>query len=201
VPHSITQADTGKAADKRVAKAIKERDEALKKVGWLEKQLKLTQVQTPSGGAVSNPSTSPVTEIPAPVSKDSVVKVPVLYPYDYPFSVTVGKNSITILTINPYLRYYNVPYTKLYEYDRTTSDFQFALTPSVSSSNLDGVVLKANQRFLSFDGITAGAGAMFPKNFYALLEMKFSMYERLHIDPRVTSIPEIGLELKYDIIK
>jgi hypothetical protein len=31
--------------------------------------------------------------------------------------------------------------------------------------------------------------------------MKFSMYERLHIDPRITSRPEVGIELKYDIIK
>lgn len=201
MPQSVTQADTGKTADSRIAEAIKERDEALTEVGWLKRQLKLAQIQKPSGGAVSNPTTSPVTEIPAPVSKDSVVKVPVLYPYDYPLMMTATKSKITFLTINPYLRYYGKPYTKLYEYERTTSDFEFALVPSVSPNNLEGIVLKANERFFSFDGITAGAGAMFPKNFYALLEMRFSMYERLHIDPRVTSIPEIGVELKYDIIK
>ncbi len=113
--------------------------------------------------------------------------MPALYPYDFPISGTVTKNKITFLTTNPFLEYYGLPYAKTYEFDRTTSDFEFALTKTELSDYLDGIVLKSNERFFSFDGIAAGVGAMFPKDFYALIEMKFSMYERLHIDPRITS--------------
>ena len=127
--------------------------------------------------------------------------MPVLYPYDFPISGKVTGDKITFLTTNPFLRYYGLPYVKTYEFDRETDDFEFALTRTDNSAMLDGIILKANERFLSFDGITAGAGAMFPKDFYALIEAKFSMYNRLHIDPRVTSRPEAGIELKYDIVK
>jgi hypothetical protein len=206
-PHSMTQADTGKAANSEVAAAIKQRDEVLKENGWLKNLLKLAQVQKPTGGAVSKPTTSPIAEI-IPTPKDSlkdsskvIVDVPPLNPYDFPVSMSVTKNKITFLTLNPYLKYCNLPYVKTYEFDRTTSDFEFALTQTDDYLNLNGIVFKSKERFFSFDGITAGAGAMFPKDFYALLEIKFSMYERLHINPRVTSRPEAGIELKYDIIK
>jgi hypothetical protein len=201
-PHTITVADTGKVAQKEYRAALDERDKVLTENGWLKKLLKLAQEQKPVGGGVSNPTTSPIIETkPQPSGKDSTIKPPVLYAYDFPISATITKSKITFLTVNPYLRYYNQPYTKTYEYDRITSDFGFALIETKDPANLTGIVLKTDERFFSFDGITAGAGAMFPKHFYALLEMKFSMYERLHIAPRITSYPEVGIELKYDIVK
>jgi hypothetical protein len=195
-------ADTGKAADREIKDLIKERDAILAENSWLSRQLELSHKETPSGGAISNPTTPPLVEVKPPKDTNSVapIKQPVLYPYDLPISMTATKDKITFLTINPYLRYYGEPYTKSYEFDRTTSDFEFALAQT-QSKNLDGIVLNSRERFFSFDGITAGAGAMFPKDFYALIEFKFSMYERLHIAPRVTSRPEAGIELKYDIIK
>jgi hypothetical protein len=202
--HSITIADTGKVAKAEYEKALKQRDETLKENGWLKNLLKLSKVQKPSGGGVSNPATPPIEGIkPIPNSKDTVIagNMPMLYPYDFPIAGSVTKNKITFLTTNPYLEYYGLPFVKTYEFERSTSDFDFALTHTDNSTMLNGIVLKSNERFFSFDGITAGGGVMFPKSAYALIEMKFSMYERLHIDPRITSRPEAGIELKYDIIK
>ena len=199
--HTITIADTGKVAKAEYIQALKERDETLQEVGWLKKLLKLAQVQKPTGGGVSNPATPPIEEI-KPIQQDTnQEKMPMLYPYDFPISGSVTKNKITFLTTNPLLEYYGLPFVKTYEFDRNTNDFDFALTKTDNSAQLDGIAVKANERFFSFDGIAAGAGVMFPKSAYALLEMKFSMYERLHIDPRITSRPEAGIELKYDIIK
>lgn len=203
ITHSTqtTVADTGTIAKTEYSKALKQRDETLAENNWLKKMLKLAQVQKPTGGGVTNPTTPPIDEV-KPVQQDTAKpKTPMLYPYDFPISGSITKNKITFLTTNPFLRYYNLPYVKTYEFPRTTSDFEFALTESEICDNLDGITLKANERFFSFEGITAGAGVMFPKDFYAVLEAKFSMYERLHIDPRVTSRPEAGIELKYDIVK
>ena len=219
VTHSqtITVADTGTIAKEEYRKALKQRDETLAEVTGLKKLLKLSQTQPPCGGGVSNPQESPIEEVkpsqPAPTQAQtqtdemprqdsaSMPKMPMLYPYDFPISGKVTANTITFLTTNPFLRYYGLPYVKTYEFERESDDFEFALTRTDNSAVLDGIVLKSNERFFSFDGITAGAGAMFPKDFYALLEIKFSMYNRLHIDPRITSRPEAGIELKYDIVK
>ena len=202
---TIMVADTGKIAKAEYTKALAQRDEALSQVSGLKKLLNLAQIQKPSGGGVSNPATPPIESV-KPAQKDTTKgtipeKMPMLYPYDFPISAKITKSKITFLTTNPFLEYYGLPYAKTYEFDRTTSDFEFALTKSELSDYLEGIVLKSDERFLSFDGIAAGAGAMFPKDFYAIIEMKFSMYERLHIDPRITSRPEVGIELKYDIIR
>jgi hypothetical protein len=199
--HTITIADTGKVASTEYQKALAQRDATLKENGWLKKLLRLAQIEKPTGGGISNPPTPPIEEI-KPIQKDTTQeKMPMLYPYDFPISGSVTKNKITFLTTNPLLEYYGFPFVKTYEFDRETSDFDFALTRTDNSAALDGIVVKANERFLSFDGIAAGGGVMLPKSAYALIEMKFSMYERLHIDPRITSRPEVGIELKYDIIK
>jgi len=204
--HTITVADTGTIAKSEYEKAIKQRDATLSEVTGLKKLLKLTQVMQPFGGGVTNPNESPIDEIkPQQQNQDTAkkeeTKTPVLYPYDFPISATVTKDKITFLTENPFLRYYNLPYIKTYEFNRTTSDFEFALAMTEQSHFLNGIVMKERERFFSFDGLAAGAGIMFPMSAYAVLEAKFSMYERLHIDPRVTSRPEAGLELKYDIVK
>jgi hypothetical protein len=198
VEHSITLADTGRAADERIEEAIKERDKVLQENGWLKRQLKLAQVQHPVDGAVSDPVKPPIVEIPV---KPDTAKQVYTYPFDFPISCSVTRNRITFLTMNPFLRYNDKPYVKTYEFDRATSDFDFALIQTEDYQTLTGIVLKSQERFFSFDGIAVGAGAMFPKHFYALLELKFSMYERLSINPRVTSYPEAGIELKYDVIK
>jgi hypothetical protein len=222
VTHSqtVTVADTGTIAKAEYQKALKQRDETLAEVTGLKKLLKLSQTQPPFGGGVTNPQVSPIDEVkpiqpsqptePQPQATTgelprqdsaSMPKMPVLYPYDFPISGKVTGSKITFLTTNPFLRYYGLPYVKTYEFNRTTSDFEFALGVTEQGNILNGIKLIENERFLSFDGLSAGAGIMFPKSAYAIIEAKFSMYERLHIDPRVTSRPEAGLELKYDIVR
>jgi hypothetical protein len=206
VPHTVIVADTGTVARTEYQKALKQYEDTKAEVTGLRKLLQLAQIQQPTGGGVTNPVKPPIEGIkpslPAPSDSGTFQdRLPEIFPFDFPIGMTLTKNKVSFLTMNPYLKYMELPYVKTYEFERTTSNFSFALTRTDNSAILNGIVFKSEERFFSFDGITAGGGVMFPKSAYAILEMKFSMYERLHIDPRITSRPEAGIELKYDIIK
>jgi hypothetical protein len=193
---TILVADTGKIAEKQAKAAEKKYDALFEEIGWIKKILKLSIDQKPVDGGVTNPQTPPINTLPADTNKKAEV-----YPYDLPISGTISKSKITFYTLNPWLRNQGLPYMKTYEFDRLTTDFSFSVSETRRSDYLDGIKLRGQERFFSFDGIAIGAGALFPKEYYALIEIKFSMYERLHLSPRVVSTPAVGIELKYDIIK
>jgi hypothetical protein len=205
--HATMVADTGKAAQRQAQEMTDQFNSLSEDIGWIKRTLKLAQNQQPVSGGVTNPSTPPINEtpIPKPADTSQPVKPAVLYAYDLPLSGEVTKSKIRFMTLNPYLQYMNLPYLKTYEFDRQTSDFEFATSETRNPDLLDGIKLRTEERFFSFDGLTVGTGVMLSlskeRDFYALMEAQFSMYERLHIIPRITSIPQAGMELKYDIIK
>ena len=174
--------------------------------GIIDKLMMKRQAATPVSGDVSKPPVSPIQPTPLPIaakdsSKDAntVAKPPVLYSYDFPIAAWITKDQIKFLCVNPYLQYIESAYTKTYIFDRNTSDFEYALTPTNESTTLQGIKLNYVQRVFSFDGFYVGAEAALPREYALYGEFDFSFYERLSLSARFTTNPGIATCLAYKI--
>lgn len=188
-----------------VKKAIAERDAITNdNESLLSEIFRLQQRAMPVSGEVSKPAESPIQPTP-PVtintnsSDTTKPKAPELFSYDFPIAGWITKNQIKFLCVNPFLKYVGEPYTKTYVYDRRTSDFEFALTPTNESTTLQGIALNYKQRFFSFDGFWIGTEAALPKDIALYGEFDFSFYEQLSLSARFTTDPGLAVCLAWRI--
>lgn len=207
-PEPATQAQTDST---EIKKLIGDYNTILsEKRTLLETILRLKSEAKPTGGAAWKPPTSPLAHdtvfvIQPPQAAGDSVKPPAyqvhLYREDMVFAVFAQGGIITIATINPYYQTFGQPYVKSYEFQREGRDFQFAVTEPSGPLALDGVKLNYVRRLASFEGVWIGGGAMFPRQFYGSMAVVFEFYERLQVVPMATTLPAVGIEVRYKLFE
>ena len=205
-PRPVTVAVTDSAA---VKQAIADYQRVLsEKRTLLETILRLKAQVQASGGAVWNPPVSPLAHdtvfIVQEATKDSTpgpAYTVHVYRQDMAFAVFAKGGTVTIATLNPYYQATGQPYVKTYEFPRGGRDFQFASAEPTSPQALDGIKFDDVRRPVSYEGVWIGAGAMLPRQFYGSMAVVFEFYERVQVVPMATTLPAVGIELRYKLFQ
>jgi hypothetical protein len=176
----------------------------------LETILQLRAQVQATGGAAWKPPVSPlshdtvfvVQERPA---KGDTAPPPAytihVYRQDLAFAVFASGGKVTVATINPYQQATGQPYVKTYEFPRAGRDFQFASAEPSGPEALDGIKFDDVRRPVSYEGVWLGAGALLPRQFYGSMSVVFEFYERVQVVPMASTLPAVGIELRYKLFQ
>lgn len=157
------------------------------------------QKRTPPTGYFGTPSSDPFPPTKLEIySKDSSVFTVTYEPaFDAPISLVANRNSIVITTRNQYNYQRGDPYIKVYEWPRLARDFSLALLPTIHFDRLDGINLYFDKRAFEFDGFGLIAGAGYPERFYAGVDARFILWEKLELTPRLLTTPQLIIEARW----
>ena len=194
-----------------VKKAIADYQRVLsEKNTLLETILQLRAQVQATGGASWKPPVSPlshdtvfiVQERPAKGDTNPPPAYTIhLYRQDMAFAVFATGGKVTVATLNPYYQATGQPYVKTYEFPRGGRDFQFASAEPSGPEALDGIKFDDVRRPVSYEGVWIGGGALLPRQFYGSMSVVFEFYERVQIVPMASTLPAVGVEVRYKLFQ
>lgn len=205
--------------ERKIASVIAEYEQKLKdkEQSWLDKLTGQKKPSKPPTGASGRPINPPIEEEKLPGFGETpiggegqdttlgdtpvVPEPPKAYPYDLPLSIEADNNEIRVVTFNPYLHMMGESYVKLYTFQRDEEDFSLVAQRTINPNTLDGIQVTFDQRNFIFNGVYIGAGTGFPKQWYLSLDAEFTIYKKLKLTPKLTTLPFIGIEARYKLFK
>jgi hypothetical protein len=107
------------------------------------------------------------------------------YPYDFPFSMEVNDDEISITALNPFLESFGSDFVKTYHFPRKAQNFRLGLLRTNKPDGADGIRMIFDNKVIDWQGFYVGGAVGFPMTYYFHIKARVVVYDRIALQPEL----------------